>query len=248
MNADDILGLAIPLTYFAMLAVEVVWPARQFPKVRRWRGIGVGAMLVLLTINATLPLALRPDWLYAHRLVDGTRLGVPLGVVVGFAVVTLVTYGWHRLEHGSDLVFRFVHQLHHSPVRMDLSGAAYLHPLDVAANVVVSLVITLFVLGLDPLACAIVGYVGAFYAMFQHWNVRTPRWLGYFIQRPEAHCLHHERGVHGRNYSDLPIWDLVFGTFHGPQTFEGEVGFTGTAPRRVGAMLAGIDVERTAAS
>lgn len=244
MNAEDTLGLAIPLTYFAMLAVEAVRPAREFPKVRRWRVVGVAAMLVLMTINATLPLVLRPEWLYAHRLVDGSRLGVPLGVVAGFGVVTLVTYAWHRLEHASDLVFRFVHQIHHSPVRMDLSGAAYLHPLDVAANVVVSLVVTLLVLGLNPLACAIVGYVGAVYAMFQHWNVRTPRWIGYLIQRPEAHGLHHERGVHARNYADLPLWDLVFGTFHGPSTFEGEVGFSGTAPRRTLAMLAGVDVER----
>jgi len=56
--------------------------------------------------------------------------------------------------------------------------------------------VTVFLLGLDPLAAAIIGYVGAFYGLFQHWNVRTPRWLGYVIQRPEAHCHHHELNVH----------------------------------------------------
>ena len=54
--------------------------------------------------------------------------------------------------------------------------------------------------------------------MFQHWNVKTPRWLGYIIQRPESHGLHHELGVHARNYSDFPLWDMLMGTFVNPET------------------------------
>jgi hypothetical protein len=34
MNAIDILGLLVPVTYFAMLGIERLWPAREFP-VRR---------------------------------------------------------------------------------------------------------------------------------------------------------------------------------------------------------------------
>ena len=66
--------------------------------------------------------------------------------------------------------------------------------------------------------------------MFQHWNVCTPRWLGYILQRPESHGLHHELGIHGRNYSDFPLWDSLMGTFVNPDTFEGEVGCAGNAP------------------
>jgi sterol desaturase/sphingolipid hydroxylase (fatty acid hydroxylase superfamily) len=36
------------------------------------------------------------------------------------------------------------------------------------------------------------------------------------IPLPESHCLHCEYGIHGRNYGDLPIWDMIFGTFHNP--------------------------------
>ena len=35
-----------------------------------------------------------------------------------------------------------------------------------------------------------------FLGTFQHANIRTPRWLGYLVQRPESHSLHHARGVH----------------------------------------------------
>jgi hypothetical protein len=51
----------------------------------------------------------------------------------------------------------------------------------------IPLFLTVIVLGLDPLAAALTGYLFTFYGLFQHWNIRTPRWLGYFIQRPESH-------------------------------------------------------------
>ena len=82
----------------------------------------------------------------------------------------------------------------------------------------------------------------AFNAVFQHANIRTPRWLGYVIQRPESHGVHHERGVHRYNYSDLPLWDVVFGTFRNPERWEGQTGFYVGASSRVGAMLVGRDV------
>jgi len=97
-------------------------------------------------------------------------------------------------------------------------------------------------LGLDPLAAALVGYLFAFYAYFQHWNVRTPQWLGYIIQRPESHCVHHRLGVHYYNFADLPLWDILFGTFRNPKRFVAPVGFEGGADLKLGAMLAFADV------
>ena len=79
-----------------------------------------------------------------------------------------------------------------------------------------SVVVMVFILGLDPAAMAIAGYLGAFCAMFQHWNMHTPAWVDWFIQRPEAHCQHHELGVHAFNYGNLTLWDRLFGTFRNP--------------------------------
>jgi sterol desaturase/sphingolipid hydroxylase (fatty acid hydroxylase superfamily) len=53
------------------------------------------------------------------------------------------------------------------------------------------------------------------------------------VQRPESHCLHHEYKIHGRNYSDLPLWDMLFGTFANPQRFTGKVGFQLATPPSV---------------
>jgi sterol desaturase/sphingolipid hydroxylase (fatty acid hydroxylase superfamily) len=232
----------IPVTYLALLALERAFPARAFPEIRFWRLTGSLFVVVLLGVNAALPSLVPGDWLARHRLLDGGRLGLVGGVVVGYLALSFVSYWVHRAEHRFGLAWRALHQLHHSPPRVDLAGSAYTSPLEVVVFASLSMAVLVVVLGLDPLAAALTGYVGAFYSMFQHWNVRTPRALGYLIQRPESHCAHHERGVHARNYGDLPLWDLVFGTFHNPEGFQGEVGFEPRAARRVGAMLLGVDV------
>jgi sterol desaturase/sphingolipid hydroxylase (fatty acid hydroxylase superfamily) len=92
-------------------------------------------------------------------------------------------------------------------------------------------------LGLAPAAASATTLLMAGLSLFQHWNVRTPRWLGWLLPRPEMHALHHERGVHGRNYGDLPLWDLFFGTWVNPPVFDGRVGFDDPATGRVRDML-----------
>ena len=75
--------------------------------------------------------------------------------------------------------------------------------------------------------------------------MRTPHWLGYIGQRPESHCVHHQHGIHANNYSDLSLWDILFGTFHNPARFDHRCGL-GDQELRLGEMLAGRDL--TAAS
>ena len=85
-------------------------------------------------------------------------------------------------------------------------------------------------------------YIVTFCGLFQHWNVRTPRWIGYFIQRPESHCHHHQFNLHAYNYADLPLVDIIFGTFKNPVAFEGRVGFE--QKPAFAKMLVGIDISR----
>ena len=236
MDTVDLVGLLVPLTYLAMLAVESRWPARPFPARRGWRWLGVGFLLLMGVVSTVVPLLVDPAWAGAHRWLDGRGLGVVGGTVVGYVVLSGVSYAYHRTVHNVPLLWRLTHQIHHSPQRIDISGAMLFHPIEMAIQVML--------LGLDPVAAALTGYVAAFYGLFQHWNVRTPRWLGVLIQRPEAHCEHHRLGVHANNYGDLPIWDILLGTFRNPRRFEGRCGFEAPLDRRLGAMLALRDVNR----
>src|SRR5262245_58892737 len=132
--------------------------------------------------------------------------------------------------------------MHHSAERVDIYGAFYNHPFDIAANNLLAASSATLLLGVSGEAAAAAELFVAFCALLQHANVRTPRWLGYVVQRPESHTVHHARGVHTCNYANLPLWDVVFGTFKNPERFEAEAGFYDGASRRVGEMLVGVDV------
>lgn len=246
MNATDLVGLLVPVTFLLMLAVERLWPAREFPERRGWTWLGLAFLVITGIVSTVVPLLLDPAWLAAHRWMDGSGLGIAGGTVVGYVVLSGVMYAVHRTYHNVPWLWRLTHQLHHSPQRVDISGSLLFHPIELTIQIVAQLVLTLLVLGLDPLAAALTGYVAAFYGLFQHWNIPTPRWLGYLIQRPEAHCEHHRLGVHASNYGDLPIWDLLFGTFANPPRFEGRCGFESPDDRRIGAMLGFVDVNGVA--
>ena len=233
MSAVDLFGLLVPVTYLAMLAIEALFPAREFPAIPYWRLKGFAFLTVQGLLATLTPLLIPEHWLQAHRLINLESLGVIGGAALGYAVVSLISYAWHRSAH--------------SPQRVDMSGAALFHPLETIMFLLIATVTTTLILGLDPVAAALTGYIAAFYGYFQHMNIRTPRWLGYFIQRPEAHCIHHQREVHAYNYGDLPIWDMLFGTFRNPGGFEGDVGFDKPATDRLGAMLGFVDVNEPAA-
>jgi len=246
METVDLIGLLVPVTYFVMLAIEARRPARAFPPRKGWRWIGIGFLLLIGMLSTVIPLLLPLPWLQAHRWMDGTRLGIAGGTVVGYIVLSGIAYAYHRLCHHWTPLWRLSHQIHHSPQRVDMSGATLFHPIEITVQVLMQLFVAVIVLGLDPVAAALVGYVAAFYGLFQHCNIHTPQWLGYLIQRPEAHCEHHRLGVHATNYGDLPVWDLLFGTFRNPRHFDGRCGFEAPADRRVVAMLAARDVNAAA--
>jgi len=54
----------------------------------------------------------------------------------------------------------------------------------------------------------------------------TPQWLATFVQRPESNSVHHGRGI-PTTILDLPLLDLIFGTFRNPKEFRRESGFEG---------------------
>jgi sterol desaturase/sphingolipid hydroxylase (fatty acid hydroxylase superfamily) len=243
MKTEDLIGILIVGTWLGMLVLESLFPARSYPRVRGWRWLGALGLLAFMAIGTVLPLLL-PSVIFEHTLLSLAELPVVLGAPLGFAMVTLLGYLYHRACHRFDFMWRWFHQLHHSAPRLDIGGAMMFHPFEMAAYSLIQVVILVPVLGLNAESAALAGLIGAFYSLFQHLNVRTPRWLGYVIQRPESHGTHHQLGVHAFNYGDLPLWDVLFGTFRNPQQFTGDVGFGGRAHTRALSMLFGRDVSQ----
>jgi sterol desaturase/sphingolipid hydroxylase (fatty acid hydroxylase superfamily) len=176
------------------------------------------------------------------HLFDLSGIGTVGGGVVGILVYELGHYGYHRLAHTHDWLWRLGHQMHHSAESLDAFGAYWLHPLDNALFTSISSLVFFPLLGVSLEAGVIAALFLTFNALFQHASFRTPRWLGYIIQRPESHSVHHGRGIHRYNYSDLPLWDIVFGTFRNPEGFQPRHGFYDGASERIPEMLAFRDV------
>lgn len=246
LTAVELWSLGVPLSFFALLLWEGASPALDSAPSATWSGVGLFGFVMLTTVGTVTPLVVPPSWLAQLSLVDLSSLGAAAGFALGWLVYTLVGYGWHRLCHGSSFFWRVFHQLHHAPNRLDVASSTVFHPAEALVYTGLTLIVTC-ALGLTPVAGALLGWAASFVSFFQHASVRTPRFLGYFVQRPEAHSLHHHIGGPRGNYSDLPLWDLVFGTFENPRAFNFEVGFAEPARGRILDMLAFRDVSTSAA-
>lgn len=237
----SVYNLLLMGVFALFVLIDYLAPARQFPESRWWRLRGIASALVYFALATYAPF-MWSDALSAYLFMDATDWSLLVAVPLGYAFMQLVQYLWHRALHRFDVLWRLFHQMHHSAERLDIYGALYFHPLDVIGFTFANSFALTVVIGLSPSAAALCGVVSGLLALFSHANLRTPRWLGFFVARPEVHAVHHQRGRHGSNYGELMLWDQVFGSFHNPPRAQSEVGFYDGASERVIDALLGRDI------
>lgn len=224
-----------------MMAVERIRPARNWPAVSGWWGRAL--LLNVFQVAAVYLAGVAWDpWLSVHRPWSAAFLGPVWGGLVGYSAITFVYYWWHRWRHEVPFLWRWFHQVHHSPQRIEIITSFYKHPLELVANGLLSSLIVYALVGLEPAAAANAVLLSGLAELVYHWNVSTPHWLGYLFQRPESHCVHHQEGIHTGNFADLPLWDILFGTFDNPRKWDGRCGFGPSGEGRLSEMLRGKEV------
>ncbi|MDE2423921.1 MAG: sterol desaturase family protein [Betaproteobacteria bacterium] len=132
--------------------------------------------------------------------------------IIGYLLITFFIYWWHRLRHQSNFLWRTFHQIHHSTYRIQTLTAIYAHPLDFIGTALVVNSVIYLILGLHLKAAVLTTVITSFFDFWEHTNIKTPKWLGYILVRPEMHRIHHEKNKHNNNYS-IPLWDMIFGTY-----------------------------------
>ncbi|MEE9422311.1 MAG: sterol desaturase family protein [Gammaproteobacteria bacterium] len=182
-------------------------------------------------------------WFAKLPLFSLRTLPIMYQVCAGYLVITFIYYWWHRFRHSVPMLWRYLHQLHHSPARIEVITSFYKHPLEILVNGLLTSAILYILLGLSASAVGLCVLTTALAELIYHMNIKTPRIMGLFFQRPEMHRIHHQRGLHHYNYSDLPVWDMLFGTYNNPAVVENKTGFPDSNENKVWALLKGQELE-----
>lgn len=134
-------------------------------------------------------------------------------------IADLGFYLAHRTFHAVPLLWR-IHSVHHSIEEMDWVAGHRVHPIDQILTKSVSL-LPVFALGFDAVAVAAFALLYHWQSLLIHSNVRIDfgplRWV---LASPHFHHWHHanEPEAWDKNFAgQLPLWDMVFGTFHLPK-------------------------------
>ncbi len=237
----DPLSITVLGFYVFLMVWESLFPARALPKIKHWKLRGLTFFMIFFFVATYLPLLTDP-YLIEYQLFDLSQLGAIPGAIIGLMVYELGLYAYHRTMHKFDFLWRTFHQMHHSAERLDTYGALFHSPLDaIGFTLMGSLCLALFV-GISAPSITIVLLAVNFLAFFQHANIKTPQWLGYIVQRPESHSIHHGKNIHRNNYADIPLIDILFGTFENPKDYQKETGFYEGASSRIKEMLLFKDV------
>lgn len=234
-------ALAVLLMLLERLRPAVVLPTRRgwYARVALLNGAQIAAVLVGAHTWER--------WFSGYSLLSAAQWHPVLAVISGYLLITFVYYWWHRARHEVPLLWRYLHQVHHSCARVEVMMSFYKHPLEIVINGLLSSALLNLVLGLNATSAAIVVAITGIAELLYHSNLRTPYWIGYFFQRPESHRVHHQRGWHRQNFSDLPLWDMLFGTFHNPREPVAECGFTPARERDLVGLMLGLTKPRAAA-
>jgi sterol desaturase/sphingolipid hydroxylase (fatty acid hydroxylase superfamily) len=180
----------------------------------------------LRTVFGAMPPLAAPHWLLIVLVTVLQVVMFDLGYWIG-----------HRIMHQIPLLWEF-HKTHHAAEVLTPATAARSHPVDdliqtnfiaAALGVGYGLLVYAFGEGAQPLSLLGTNVLFFFYFLtlfhLRHSHVWLPirGWLGYIIQSPAHHQIHHS--THPRHYNKnlgfcLSLWDWIFGTLYVPDKRE----------------------------
>jgi sterol desaturase/sphingolipid hydroxylase (fatty acid hydroxylase superfamily) len=246
-----VLGMLLP----ALFAVELLLGGWAESSLRRlllhpsrsaWSDIAAflfwhspGHMLVHAGLSLGLVL-LPAAWLH-RTLANATGLSIELGswplalqVIAFFFVASFFDYWQHRLDHTAR--FWPLHRYHHSAEDFCALTAIRVHP---AAPTGVMLLIPGVLIGVSGAALFWFTALNVMVHFLIHTRITSDfGWIGrWVIQSPVAHRLHHKLDMSKPtcNYSLVPLWDRLFGTWREPEGQQVPIGVA--APYRHGVWI-----------
>lgn len=220
----SLLGLAAIGAVFAVLFVlERVAPLRdrRRPGARRLLvNLGVAGSAAVVAAGLIVPTATAVLDLTQARgigLLHWLDLPVWLEAAVGFLLLDLAYYWWHRANHLVPFLWRF-HVAHHVDPDLDVTTATRFHFGEMFFSVGFQAA-QISILGVSTLAYVVYAFVFEIATLFHHSNWRLParleRLLDALFVTPRMHGIHHSQAHRetNQNFSVVfSLWDRLHRT------------------------------------
>lgn len=213
------------LLVFILMAFWEFLASRRREKVRRLKRWPHNLILTILNtfiIRILFPSALIGVAYWAGNLGFGlfNWVEVPIEFSIIFTVVAMdwVVYYQHRIFHSVPLLWKF-HRMHHTDLEMDVTTGTRFH----IGEMILSMLIKSFfvlLLGAHPFGVFLYEVISNASLLFNHSNVRMPRWLDKILRllivTPDMHRVHHSviPAETNSNFGFiLSIWDRLLFTY-----------------------------------
>lgn len=217
--------LIILSAYLILLFFETAFPlrSRKLPRAGRFAVNAVMTLPVFLIgslIVRTVGLSLAA-WSEASSFGVLNLVTLPSAArfVLGFLLMDLSFYYWHRINHEWPLLWRF-HNVHHCDPDMDVTTSFRFHFMEVLYSTCFRAVQVL-VIGVSPVTYAVYEVCFSCETVFHHSNLRLPvpveRLLNKVIVTPRMHGIHHSFVMEetNSNYSTIfRWWDTAHGSLN----------------------------------
>lgn len=217
--------LIILTAYLVLLIFETVFPlrSRKLPRAGRF-GVNAVMTLPVFLIGGSI---VRAVGLYLASWSESTHFGIlqmatipsPLRFALGFLLMDLSFYYWHRINHEWPLLWRF-HNVHHCDPDMDVTTSFRFHFMEVLYSTGFRAVQVLAI-GVSPVTYAVYEICFSCETVFHHSNLRLPvaaeRMLNRVIVTPRMHGIHHSyvKEETNSNYSTIfRWWDTMHGSLN----------------------------------
>jgi sterol desaturase/sphingolipid hydroxylase (fatty acid hydroxylase superfamily) len=216
-------SVIIVAVFLALLMIETRFSLRQGKRSKIERvliNVGVSALALATGAYVVAPVALRlASWTSESPFGLLRLLSLPFTAefILGFLLMDLTFYYWHRANHSIAFFWRF-HNVHHVDPDLDVSTSFRFH----FGEVLYSLgfkALQVYLIGISLLTYLVYELIFQCATMFHHSNVRLPitveRCLNKVIVTPRMHGIHHSivKDETNSNYSVIfRWWDLMHGT------------------------------------
>jgi len=217
------IGLAI--LFIILVALEYQFPLRKRKRARQHRwliNLMMGGALyasAALSIQPTVKTIMAFTTQSHFGLLHTINIPMWLEVALGFLLLDLTFYYWHRLNHEVPLLWRF-HNVHHTDPDLDVSTALRFHFVEIIYSAGFRLM-QLALLGVSPITLLLYEIIFQGNTYIHHSNIKLPIRLEYLLNKiivtPRMHGIHHSqvREETNANYSSVfSIWDRIHNTLN----------------------------------